>query len=107
MADIENWKEATFEEKYASMMAGMSVEDQRKSAQQVIHLCLCSRCPTYKEAEHEGLVFCTLGKSQSMHEKNGCLCSECSVTRTMSLRWEYYCLQGAATELAGIKRPEQ
>lgn len=102
MADIENWQNASFEQKYKSMMAGMSEDQIRKSAEQVIHLCQCAKCPSYTEGEEGTLVFCTLGTNDSMGEKKGCLCSTCAVTKTMSLRWEYYCIQGTAVELSDL-----
>lgn len=102
MADIETWKTATFEEKYKAMMGGMSEADQKKSVQQVIHLCQCNKCQTYEESGETDLVFCTLGKSESVQEQKGCLCSTCAITNTMSLRWEYYCTKGAAVELSDL-----
>ncbi|MHA2432214.1 MAG: DUF2769 domain-containing protein [Candidatus Thorarchaeota archaeon] len=102
MADIETWKSDTFEAKYKALMGGMSEADQKRSAQQVIHLCQCNRCPTNTETGEINAVYCTFGKREMIHEQKGCLCSECSITRTMSLRWDYYCTQGSAVELSDL-----
>ncbi len=102
MADIENWSNASFEEKYKSMMQGMSEADVKRSIEQLVYLCQCSKCPTFIESGETDLVFCTLGKSETIHEQKGCLCSKCPVTRTMSLRWNYYCTQGSAVELSDL-----
>jgi len=90
MADIETWKTDSFEAKYKAMMAGMSEADQKKSAVQVLHLCKCSKCPTCTGSGETDLVFCTLGKSTVIHEQKGCLCLKCAISKTMSLRWDYY-----------------
>lgn len=103
MADIQNWQDASFEEKYESMMGRMSEADIKKSAEQVLHLCQCGKCPTCVDSGETDLVFCTLGKSETIHEKKGCLCSTCPITKTMSLRWEYYCVQGSAVELSNLR----
>ncbi|MFQ5834192.1 MAG: DUF2769 domain-containing protein, partial [Candidatus Thorarchaeota archaeon] len=91
-----------FEEKYGAMMAGMSEAEQKRSAEQVLHLCQCDRCPTSTGAGETNAVLCTLGKSGVIQEQKGCLCSECSITKTMSLRWNYYCTQGSALELSNL-----
>jgi len=102
MADIETWKTDSFEAKYKAMMAGMSEADQKKSAVQVLHLCKCSKCPTCTGSGETDLVFCALGKSTVIHERKGCLCLQCAITKTMSLRWNYYCTRGSAVELSDL-----
>jgi hypothetical protein len=102
MANIENWSTSSFEEKSKAMMAGMSEVDQKKSAGQVLHLCQCNKCPTCTDAKEAGAVLCILGKSEVIHEQKGCLCSECGLTKTMSMRWEYYCTQGSAVNLSDL-----
>ena len=102
MADIETWSTDSFEAKYKAMMSGMSEADIKRSAEQVIHLCQCSNCPTNCETGEINAVFCTFGKSEMINEKRGCLCSECSITKTMSLRWDYYCTEGSAVELSDL-----
>jgi len=102
MADIETWSTDTFEEKFKALMGNMPEADQKRSAGQVLHLCQCSKCPTCTESEETNLVFCTLGKSETIQKQKGCLCSTCSITKTMSMRWDYYCTQGSAVELSDL-----
>ena len=98
----EKWPTASFEEKYGMLMGKMSAADQKTSAEQLLYMCQCSKCPTSTEARETNAVFCTTGKSELSQKQKGCLCSECGVTRTMSLRWEYYCTQGSAVELSDL-----
>jgi len=100
----EKWPTASFEEKYSMMMGRMSEADQKRAAQNVIHLCQCNRCPTNTETGEINAVYCTFGKSEGIQERKECLCSECSITKTMSMRWNYYCNQGSAVELSNLKR---
>lgn len=103
MADIEErWTTATFEEKYKAMMASMTEKEQKRSAEQVAYICKCRTCPTYTESGETNIVFCNLGKSGAIQEQKGCLCSTCPVTKTMSLRWEYYCIRGSAVDLSDL-----
>jgi len=98
----EKWPTASFEEKYQMMMGSMSKDQQKRSAQNVVHLCLCNKCPTNNNTGEINRVYCTLGKSNSFQEKKGCLCSECPITKTMSMRWGYYCIQGSAVDLSNL-----
>ncbi len=100
----EKWPTASFEEKYSMMMGSMSEADQKRSAQNVIHLCQCNRCPTNTETGEINAVYCTFGKSEGINEQKECLCAGCSITKTMSMRWNYYCTQGSAVELSNLKR---
>jgi hypothetical protein len=103
MADIEErWKTATFEEKYQAMMASMSEPEQKQSAEQVEFICLCRNCSTYTGSGETTVAFCTSGKSNAIQEQKDCLCSTCPITKTMSMRWEYYCKQGSALELSDL-----
>ncbi|TFG29639.1 DUF2769 domain-containing protein [Candidatus Thorarchaeota archaeon] len=102
MADIETWATDSFEAKYSAMMGKMSEADIKRSANHVLHLCQCSKCPTFIENGESDLVFCTLGKSSVIHEQKGCLCSTCAISKTMSLRWDYYCTRGSAVELSDL-----
>lgn len=106
MADIETWTKDSFEAKYKALMAGMSEADMKKSAVQVLHLCRCNKCPTNTEVGEITAVYCTLGRAHRGLERKGCLCSDCAITRTMSLRWDYYCTKGSAVELSGLKAVE-
>lgn len=103
MADIEErWATASFEEKYKAMMASMTEADQKRSAEQVVYICKCKTCLTYTESGESNLAFCNQGKSATIHEQKGCLCSTCPMTKTMSLRWDYYCTRGSALELSDL-----
>jgi len=106
MADIETWKESSFEEKYGAMTEGMSEEQQRKRAEDVLHLCRCDRCPTNTDKEQLNAVYCTLGKSKETREEKGCLCADCPITKTMSLRWQYYCIRGSAVQLSDLAKDD-
>jgi hypothetical protein len=102
MADIETWATDSFEAKYQAMMGRMSEADIKRSAEQVMYLCQCSKCRTNSETGEVNAVYCSLGKSQMIVEQNGCLCSKCAITKTMSLRWDYYCIRGSALELSDL-----
>ncbi|MFX1565586.1 MAG: DUF2769 domain-containing protein [Promethearchaeota archaeon] len=47
-------------------------------------------------------AYCTFSKANFIQEQKGCLCAECPITKTMNLRWEYYCIQGSATDLSDL-----
>lgn len=102
LADIETWATDSFEAKYKAMMGQMSDADIKRSAEQVIHLCQCSNCPTNCETGEINAVYCTFGISDMNKEQKGCLCSDCSITKTMSLRWDYYCTRGSAVDLSDL-----
>ncbi len=106
MANLEeSWSTATFEDK-VKIMAHMSEKDQKRNAENVIGFCkdYCGKCPTYKGTGETKLGFCTLGKSSVIEEQKGCLCSQCPISRTMSLRWDHYCTQGSAMELSEAEK---
>ncbi|RDE17592.1 MAG: hypothetical protein C4K49_02010 [Candidatus Thorarchaeota archaeon] len=102
MADIETWATDSFEAKYKALMGGMSEADQKKSAVQVLHLCQCDKCSTNTDIGEITAVYCALGRKDRGLERKGCLCSHCAITRTMSLRWDYYCIKGSAVELSDL-----
>ena len=98
----ERFLTASFEEKYEMMLGSMSEVEQKRAAQNVIHLCQCSKCSTIAETGEINAVYCTFGKSEAINEHKGCLCSECSITKTMSMRWDYYCAKGSTVELSDL-----
>jgi hypothetical protein len=102
MADIETWAKDSFEAKYRAMMAGMSESDIKRSAEQVLYLCQCHKCPTNEKTGEMNAVYCSLGKSLIVTEQRGCQCLNCAITKTMSLRWDYYCIRGSAAELSDL-----
>jgi hypothetical protein len=102
----EKWPSASFEEKYQMLMGGMSKQDRKRSIEQVVHMCQCSRCPSYTGTGETDLVFCTLGNSPKIQEQKGCLCPHCGVTKTMSMRWDHYCTKGSAVDLSDLPPQE-
>ena len=98
----ERFPTASFEEKYQMMMGSMSEAEQKRAAQNVIHLCQCNKCSTNCATGEINAVFCTFGKSDEIIEEKDCFCSECSITKTMSMRWEYYCTKGSAVNLSDL-----
>jgi hypothetical protein len=98
----EKWPTASFEEKYQMMIGSMSEAAQKQAAQNTIHLCLCNKCPTNTDTGEINRVYCTFGKSNATQNQKGCRCSECPITKTMSMRWEYYCMQGSAVDLSNL-----
>ncbi|MFX0208478.1 MAG: DUF2769 domain-containing protein [Candidatus Hodarchaeota archaeon] len=97
----EDFTTSAFEEKM-KMLAYMSEADQQRSAENVIGFCedFCKKCPSYEGTGETKLAFCTLGKSSVILEQKGCLCPQCPIFRTMSLRWNHYCSRGNAIELS-------
>ncbi len=99
----EQFPTATYEEKVKMMaLAHMSEVDQKRSVENLIGFCeeYCGKCPTYEGSGETALGFCTIGKSSIIQEQKGCLCVQCPISRTMSLRWDHYCVQGKAMELS-------
>ena len=101
----EMFKNATFEEKVTMLWSKMTERQKRESIEQVRYTCkdFCGKCPSYQGTGEQSLAFCMEGKSNVIKEKKGCLCGQCPLTKTMSLRWEYYCTEGIALERSDIK----
>jgi len=100
----ENFKTASFEEKVEMFYGKMSEKQWNDSIEQVIYMCrdYCGKCPNHEGTGEESLAFCMVGKSSIITEKKGCLCEKCPITKTMSLRWGYYCTKGNATGLSQL-----
>jgi hypothetical protein len=60
----------------------------------------CGKCPSYNGTGEEFRAFCVLEKNSIITEKKACLCGQCPMTKTMSLRWGHYCIDGSALELS-------
>ena len=71
LADIETWATDSFEAKYKAMMGQMSDADIKRSAEQVIHLCQCSNCPT--NCETQGMHVLRLFNNQNNESSLGLL----------------------------------
>ena len=98
----ENFKFATYEEKMKMLLGTMTEKQKRESREQVIYTCreYCGKCPSYQGTGETALAFCMEGKSSMITAKKGCLCGQCPITKTMSLRWGYYCTDGSAADLS-------
>ncbi|HUY00660.1 MAG TPA: DUF2769 domain-containing protein [Candidatus Deferrimicrobium sp.] len=96
----EDFKSATFEEKMQMIYGKLNEKQKRESREQVIYMCkeYCGKCPTYQGTGETALAFCMEGKSSIIAEKKACLCRECPISKTMSLRWSHYCIRGSALE---------
>ena len=105
MADEAYYNASTYEEKFKVLMTGeWTPELRKKSAEQIAYMCLCGKCPSYEGTEATQLVFCTLGKSEKIPEQKVCLCDQCGVTKTMNMRWTYYCTEGSAFALSDLTK---
>ncbi|UCE12725.1 MAG: DUF2769 domain-containing protein [Candidatus Heimdallarchaeota archaeon] len=104
-SDDERFPTASFEEKF-KMFAVMTDSQREAAAENVIHFCkdYCGKCPTNQGTGETARAFCSLGKSEVIQEQKGCLCGQCPISKTMSLRWDYYCTQGKALELSEAER---
>jgi hypothetical protein len=98
----ENFPNASFEEKMQMIYGKLTERQKRENREQVKFMCreFCGKCPSRQGTGEQGLAFCMEGKSSSISEKKGCLCKTCPISKTMSLRWEYYCINGSAIELS-------
>ena len=94
----EYFKTATFEEKMQMIYGKMTEKQKRESREQVIYMCICKKCPSYGGTGEHALAFCMEGKSSMIAQKKGCLCGDCPISKTMSLRWNHYCIGGTALE---------
>ncbi|NHJ05515.1 MAG: DUF2769 domain-containing protein [Candidatus Heimdallarchaeota archaeon] len=97
--DEDFFKNLPFEEKI-KMMDMMTEQQKREGLENTKYICrdYCGKCPSREEKRETKMAFCTIGKSSLIKEKKGCLCTQCPIYRTMSLRWEYYCIEGSALE---------
>ncbi|NHI93562.1 MAG: DUF2769 domain-containing protein [Candidatus Lokiarchaeota archaeon] len=106
MSDLEeNFKSLPFEEKI-KMMDMMSEKQKKESFEQVEYICrdYCGKCPTLKDTGETNLAFCSIGKSLQIVEEKECLCGQCPITKTMSLRWKFYCTRGSALDLSNAEK---
>ena len=82
-------------------MTGESVPSamtDQKKRDYVLKNCICGKCPSWVACD-EATGFCVTGKSKCITEKKGCICGDCPVTKTMGLKWGYYCVMGDATSM--------
>ncbi len=74
---------------------GNVVPDNEENAK----LCLCPGCPTYKQNNLSGTLFCGRGKAAPNIKAVGCLCPGCPVYKKYSLTQMYYCMQGKSLDI--------
>lgn len=102
----DDFKNLTFEQKLQMIYSRLTERQKRENQEQVLYICkdYCGKCPSHKGIEETALGFCMIGKSSVIKEKKGCLCGQCPITKTMSLRWAYYCTNGSALELSEAEK---
>jgi hypothetical protein len=63
-----------------------------------VKLCLCPDCPTYKNSDLTGILFCAKGKAKEDVKSVSCSCPSCPVFAKYALKRQYYCIEGKASE---------
>lgn len=98
----DDFKNLPFEEKMKMMDMMMTEKQKNDGLENTKFICkdYCGKCPSYQGSGEEDLAFCMIGKSRKINEEKECLCEQCPITKTMSLRWNYYCTKGSALELS-------
>lgn len=82
-------------------MVTINMEEKKK---QMISLCICPGCPSYKICTDLGipkeLLFCfeSVGRSKCITKGRGCICRGCPVTKQLGLKNMYFCLHGSEKE---------
>jgi len=84
----------------------MTEKEINDGIEQLKYICkdYCGKSPSYQGTRETNLAFCSIGKSSLKKEKKGCLCKQCPVTKMMSLRWDFYCIDGNALELSNAEK---
>ncbi len=93
-------KGMTFEQTIESM-SKMSPDEMIAKVAELSKMCICVKCPTYKDTGEKKLLFCINGKSAIIKKEKGCVCPACPVTEKLDLKWIYYCMKGSGKEQAG------
>ena len=87
----------------------MTPEQIEEKKKEIMAMCTCAGCPSYKDCSQEGgeaeLGFCfpTIGKSKCITEEKECICKECPATAKMGLKNLYYCTRGSEKEQLAAK----
>ena len=92
----------TFEQNMEEM-SKMTPAQMQDKIKELSKICICVNCPTYIGTGENKLTFCAIGKSTIIKNYKGCLCPTCPVQKTLSLRWDRYCLKGSGKEQSGMK----
>jgi len=77
---------------------GAKVEDTQEN----LKMCVCPNCPTFKNSQLSGGLFCAKGKATEEEIdilQAGCLCWDCIVFDKYNLELEYYCVRGKSAEI--------
>jgi len=103
--DEDPFKNLPFEGKI-KIMSEMTEKEISDGIEQIKFICkdYCGKCPSYLGTGENKLAFCSIGKGSQIKEKKGCLCKQCPVTKMMSLRWEYYCIESSAVEQSNAEK---
>jgi hypothetical protein len=105
MPNEEDFKTGSFETRYQLLTGGnWTPKAVKQSAEQLAYMCLCGKCQSYTGTGEDQLVFCTIGKSERIQQQKSCLCKQCGVTKTMNMRWAYYCTNGSAFQLSDLPK---
>ena len=98
----DDFKNLPFEEKIKMMNMMMTEKQKNDGLENTKFICkdYCGKCPSYQGTGEADLAFCMIGRSNKITEEKGCLCGQCPITKTMSLRWSNYCTKGSAVELS-------
>jgi Protein of unknown function (DUF2769) len=73
----------------------ISVPDNEEN----VKLCLCPVCPTYKNSNLTGTLFCAKGKAKEKVKSVSCNCPTCPVFAKYGLKQNYYCIKGKAADV--------
>jgi Protein of unknown function (DUF2769) len=92
----------TFEQNMQAM-SKMSPAEMQIKIKELDKICICGKCPTYVGTGEKKLTFCAIGKSTIIKKDKGCLCPGCPVAKTLTLRWDRYCVKGSGKEQSGMK----
>jgi hypothetical protein len=96
---------------FENMMKSISLSSEEKLIviQRRKGLCICMKCPSYRECgvEEDELAFCSTGKNKEcVAGELGCICGECPVAKELELKHTYYCLKGSENQQAVLSALE-
>ena len=58
-----------------------------------LKLCICGKCPTFKQSPLSGGFFCAKGKAKEKAKQAGCICGKCALFAKYSLKNGYFCIK--------------
>ncbi len=92
-------------DKFEEMMktrAQMTEEQRMAMVEENKKMCICPSCPSYEGTGENGLIFCSMGKSEFIKEEKGCTCAGCPVTPKMGFTHIYFCTRGGEGQQRGM-----